>query len=185
MARIRSHGEEAEAQNAGSTALAFTADDGRLLAVLAGEGQARRRGNALRPGWRPVHTHGVLATGTFSATGEAGPSAPAHLRPGHEVTAVARFSSCQARLDGDDRRHGPRGLAVRFTLDTGVSTRPGHDEHRSVHRRQPFGVRIRLQGDEQSPGAAPDPPRLAHSGPSASGAVDVSGLLSAIQLCAV
>jgi catalase len=122
MARIRSHGEEAEAQNADATSLAFTADDGRLLAVLAGEGQARRRGNALRPGWRPVHTNGVLATGTFTATGDAGPSAPAHLRLGQEVTAVARFSSCQARLDGDDRRHGPRGLAVRFTLGTGDST---------------------------------------------------------------
>ena len=122
MARTRSRGEETREHFADAASLAFTADDGRLLASLAGEAQAMRRGNALRPGWRPVHTRGVLVTGVFTPSGGAGPSAPAHLRPGQPLAAVARFSSCQARLDGDDRRHGPRGLAVRFILANGDST---------------------------------------------------------------
>ncbi len=107
----------------GADMLSFTADDGRTLATLAGEALAKRRGNALRPGFRPVHTTGVFLSGSFTADGETLPLAPAHLTPGSpEVKVLARFSSCDPRLPANDRRHGPRGLAVRLYLSNGATT---------------------------------------------------------------
>lgn len=95
-------------------ALTFTADDGLTLARLAGEAQAKRRGGALRPGLRPVHTCGVTVTGTYRPL-DAGERTPPALRTPARVTA--RFSSCDADARPDDRRWGPRGLAVRFEAD--------------------------------------------------------------------
>ena len=109
----------------GADMLSFTADDGRTLATLAGEALAKRRGNALRPGFRPVHTTGVFLSGSFTTNpqGNPLPSAPAHLTPGAApVTVTARFSSCDPRLPANDRRHGPRGLAVRLHLSNGETT---------------------------------------------------------------
>jgi catalase len=102
--------------------LSFTADDGLLMAELAGEALAGRAGHALRPNLRPVHTRGVLMTGKFTTTGKAGPHAPAHLRGSQKLEVIARFSSCDASADADDRRMKPRGLAVRFFLPDGRST---------------------------------------------------------------
>lgn len=107
---------ESQEQEAQSRTLSFTADDGLGLAELAGEGLALRRGYALRPGWRPVHTHGVFMRGRFQPSGDARPAAPPHLRQGPPTRVLARFSGCDPRLDADDRHFGPRGLAVRFEL---------------------------------------------------------------------
>jgi catalase len=124
MARIglgptaRDHAERL----AQSTTRAFTADDGPLLAKLAGEAQAKKRGNALRAGLRPVHTCGVFVKGQFLPTGNAGSAAPAHLRGTEPLQVIARFSSCDSGKEMDDRHMDPRGLAVRFLLANGRST---------------------------------------------------------------
>jgi catalase len=107
---------------ASQTIRAFTADDGRRLAALAGEAQANRPGHPFRPGWRPVHTRGILLEGTFVPSGDAGPDAPAHLAGDQPLAVWARLSNCQADLEFSDDRSGPRGLAVRFRLPDGRST---------------------------------------------------------------
>jgi len=108
---------DAQRQVAQTTTLAFTADSGPHLAELAGEGLAKRRGDALRRHWlRPVHTRGVMVKGTFEALGNAGSGAPPYLEAGRLLPVVARFSSCSADVDIDDRHVVPRGLAVRFYL---------------------------------------------------------------------
>jgi catalase len=101
--------------------LAFTADDGPRLAALAGEGQAHKRGGALRRGLRPVHTCGTIVEGAFSASPKLGGPAPGFLTQPEPVPVVARFSACDADPDADDRRWGPRGLAVRFGLPEGAT----------------------------------------------------------------
>jgi catalase len=122
MARVRRRPDVAAGPRGDPVVLSFTADSGRELAELAGEALAKRRGNALRPRWRPVHTTGVFVTGSFKAAGVALPHAPAFLRNTSHVAATARFSSCDPRLPANDRRHGPRGLAVRLQLDDGATT---------------------------------------------------------------
>jgi catalase len=122
IARVGRSSDGATGPRADPVTLSFTGDSGRELATLAGEGVAKRRGNALRPGWRPVHTTGVFVTGCFLVTGDALMHAPAHLRPGPAIAAMARFSSCDPRLPANDRRHGPRGLAVRLSLPDGATT---------------------------------------------------------------
>jgi catalase len=108
---------DAQQQMAQTTTLAFTADSGPHLAELAGEGVAKRRGDALRRDWlRPVHTCGVMVKGTFEPSGKAGSGAPPYLEAGRLLPVVARFSSCSADVEIDDRHVVPRGLAVRFYL---------------------------------------------------------------------
>ncbi len=107
---------------AGLTIRSFTADDGRRMAELAGEAQANRRGHALRPGRRPVHTRGLAVEGQFKSNGRAGQGAPEHLAGEQTLDVWGRLSSCRADLDIDDRKPGPRGLAVRFNLADGRST---------------------------------------------------------------
>jgi catalase len=100
----------------------FTGDDGLLLAKLAGEAQANRRGNALRRGERPVHTYGVMLRGQFTPRGGHGGAAPAHLTADVSVPVIARFSTCDAHQERDDRHRLPVGLAVRFPLPGGAFT---------------------------------------------------------------
>lgn len=109
-------------QGALSAALAFTADDGPRLAALAGEGQAHKRGGALRRGLRPVHTCGTIVEGTFSGRASLPWPVPGFLSGPEAVPVVARFSDCDADPQADDRRWGPRGLAVRFELPGGATT---------------------------------------------------------------
>ena len=124
MARIRFEPDQRESlQQVGlETTLSFTADDGLHLAALAGEALARKRGGALRLGYRPVHTCGVFVRGTFVPSGGAGQGAPAHLQGTTPSRVLARFSNCDAREAVDDRRLAPRGLAVRFELVDGRTT---------------------------------------------------------------
>jgi catalase len=123
MERAKHRSDVALAPRGDPPMLWFTADDGRTLTTLAGEALAKRRGNALRPGLRPVHTTGVFLSGSFTADGATLPLAPAHLTPGSPPVAVtARFSSSDPRLPANDRRHGPRGLAVRLYLSNGATT---------------------------------------------------------------
>jgi catalase len=123
MARVkRSTAELARDELARQTMRAFTADDGRRLAALAGEALAGRRGHALRPGWRPVHTRGVLVEGQFTSFGTAGPHAPEHLATPQALPVWGRLSSCRADPEIDDRKIAPRGLAVRIWLGDGRST---------------------------------------------------------------
>jgi catalase len=105
-----------------ASAISFTADDGRALAIAAGEGVAGQRGDALRPGLRPVHTLGIFASGTFTPSGDAAGEAPPHLQGSQPVSVVARFSNGNPRTDRNDRRRDARGLAVRFTLSDGATT---------------------------------------------------------------
>ena len=182
MARNRSRGEEAEGRYPGA---ALPADDGRLLASLAGEGQAMRRGNALRPGWRPVHTHGVLLTGTFSPSGRR-----RSQRTGALAARSGRHGDCQVlELSGSPRQRrsparpaGPRrALHSRERRQHG----PRDDEHQPVHRDVTIGVHLSLKGDEQLATAANDPGSLAGCRPSDPGTIDVPVLVSAHQLCRV
>ena len=123
MARLRrATGELAQDELSRQVTRSFTADDGRYLAALAGEALAGRRGHALRPGWRPVHTRGVLVEGQFTSLGNAGPHAPDHLAAPQVLDVWGRFSSCRADLEVDDRKKAPRGLAVRIWLPDGRST---------------------------------------------------------------
>ena len=123
MARLkRATAELAQDELARQVTRSFTADDGRYFAALAGEALANRRGHALRPGWRPVHTRGVLVEGQFTALGNAGPHAPEHLATPQTLPIWGRLSSCRADLEVDDRKIAPRGLAVRFWLADGRST---------------------------------------------------------------
>jgi catalase len=123
MARLkRATGGLAQDELSRQVTRSFTADDGRYLAALAGEALAGRRGHALRPGWRPVHTRGVLVEGKFTSLGNAGPHAPEHLATDQVLDIWGRLSSCRAALEVDDRKRAPRGLAVRFWLPDGRST---------------------------------------------------------------
>ena len=107
---------DAQQRLAQTSTLSFTADSGPLMAELAGEGLAKKRGNALHGCWmRPVHTSGVMVRGTFTPSREAPPGAPAYLTGG-PLPVVARFSSCSADLQVNDKHVVPRGLAVQFEL---------------------------------------------------------------------
>src|SRR5215472_466615 len=89
---------DAEQRLAQTSTLSFTADSGPLMAELAGEGLAKKRGDALHRCWmRPVHTSGVILRGTFKPTGTPMPGAPIYLTGG-SLRVVARFSSCSADL---------------------------------------------------------------------------------------
>ena len=103
MARVRHRSDVAVPPREDPITLSFTADSGKELAALAGEALARRRGNALRPGWRPVHTSGVFVSGSFTAIGGAGPLAPTYLTPGltSQLAVTARFSQLRPTPPGE------------------------------------------------------------------------------------
>lgn len=81
--------------------------------------------SGLHPGFRPVHAKGLMCSGTFTPSPEAGKltRAPHAIRPSTPVTV--RYSDSPGLPDAPDNdpaRSGPRGIAVRFHLGEHVHT---------------------------------------------------------------
>ena len=154
----------------------------------SGARDAGRRGpgeaawNALRPGWRPVHTTRVFVRGSFARTGDAGrtrrpisgPTKPLRPRPvlqlrppppGERSSPRSPWSGGASpparRCDDGSRRHVDGSIP-------GVHTR-------RLHR----GV----QGDALPSSDALDPDGLADHGPAGPGSRDVPAGVPAAQLC--
>lgn len=79
----------------------------------------------VHPGLRPVHSHGVMAVGTFQST----PDAVALTRAPHAARATTpvtvRFSIASGlphAAENDPATSGPQGMAVRFYMDEHVHT---------------------------------------------------------------
>ncbi len=76
----------------------------------------------VHPGHRVLHAHGVGATGTFTASGDAARiTTAAHLQPGVTAAARVRFSNGTSDPDQTDGTRDGRGFAVKLTLPDGSS----------------------------------------------------------------
>ena len=81
---------------------------------------ARRFGR--HPGARALHAKGILATGSFVATTDAGRlTRAAHMR-GEPVPVLARMSNGSGNPNSPDYAPDVRGLAVSFSLPDGSAT---------------------------------------------------------------
>jgi catalase len=78
----------------------------------------------LHPGFRPAHAKGILLTGTFAPSADAGrlSRAPHFSRESTPVTARFSNSTGLPQLPDTDPNADPRGLAVRFHLAEHVHT---------------------------------------------------------------
>lgn len=79
----------------------------------------------VHPGFRPAHAKGILLTGTFSPSPEAGSltRAPHFNRNSTPVTVrFSNFAGIPNVSDNDPQGAGPRGFAVRFQLGEHVHT---------------------------------------------------------------
>ena len=77
------------------------------------------------PGFRPVHARGVMCSGTFTASPEAGKltRAPHAHRPPTPVTVrFSLTSGIPTDADNDQQAASPQGIAVRFHLGDHVHT---------------------------------------------------------------
>jgi catalase len=78
----------------------------------------------LHPGFRPVHAHGIILTGSFTASADAATlsNAPHFMQPSMLITI--RFSSSTGipLVPNNDPNANPRGFAVRFHLGKHVHT---------------------------------------------------------------
>jgi catalase len=122
----------------------------------------------IHPGFRPVHARGVMCSGTFSPSSEAGKltRAPHAIRPSSPVTVRFSMSAgVPAAADNDPQGASPQGMAVRFHL--------GEHQHTDIiaHSHNGFPVR---NGEEflefiravvaSGPGASAPPPIVAFLG---------------------
>lgn len=78
----------------------------------------------LHPGFRPAHAKGLLLTGTFTPSADAGrlTRAPHAMRESTPVTARFSDSTGLPLLPDNDPNADPRGLAIRFNLAEHVHT---------------------------------------------------------------
>jgi catalase len=77
------------------------------------------------PGFRPVHARGVMCSGTFTPSPEAGKltQAPHAVRPSTPVTVrFSLTSGIPTDADNDQAAASPQGIAVRFHLGDHVHT---------------------------------------------------------------
>jgi len=75
--------------------------------------------SGLHPGFRPAHAKGLMCTGTFTPSAEAGKltRAPHAHRPSTPVTVrYSNGTGLPTIPDNDPGRSGPRGFAIRFHL---------------------------------------------------------------------
>jgi catalase len=81
--------------------------------------------SGLHPGFRPAHAKGLMCTGTFTPSPEAGKltRAPHANQPSTPVTVRYSDSTGVPTIpDNDPQKSGPRGIAVRFHLGEHVHT---------------------------------------------------------------
>jgi catalase len=81
--------------------------------------------SGLHPGFRPAHAKGLMCSGTFTPSAEAGKltRAPHASRPSAPVTVRYSNSTGVPTIPDNDRaRSGPRGIAIRFCLAQHVHT---------------------------------------------------------------
>src|SRR5712671_5346816 len=81
--------------------------------------------SGLHPGYRPAHAKGLMCSGTFAPSPEAGKltCAPHASRKSTPVTVRYSDSTGVPTIpDNDPQRSGPRGIAVRFHLADHVHT---------------------------------------------------------------
>jgi catalase len=79
----------------------------------------------VHPGFRPAHAKGILLTGTFTPSAEAGSltRAPHLQRSSTPVTVrFSDFAGIPTVADNDPQGAGPRGFAVRFHLGEHIHT---------------------------------------------------------------
>src|SRR3989440_2569163 len=75
--------------------------------------------SGLHPGFRPAHAKGLMCSGIFTPSAEAGKltRAPHASRPSIAVTVRYSDSTGVPTIpDNDPTRSGPRGMAIRFHL---------------------------------------------------------------------
>lgn len=78
----------------------------------------------LHPGFRPAHAKGILLTGTFTPSRDAGPltRAPHITRDSTPVTVRFSNSTGLPMIPDNDANANPRGMAIRFHLAEHVHT---------------------------------------------------------------
>ena len=79
----------------------------------------------LHAGFRPVHAKGLMCSGTFTPSPEAGllTRAPHANKPSTPVTVrYSNSTGLPTVPDNDPEQSGPRGMAIRFHLDEHVHT---------------------------------------------------------------
>ena len=84
-----------------------------------------QHGGGTHPGFRPVHARGVMCSGTFTPSPEAGnlTRAPHANRPSTPVTVrFSLTSGIPTDADNDQAAASPQGVAVRFHLGDHVHT---------------------------------------------------------------
>ena len=71
------------------------------------------------PGFRPVHAKGIVCSGTFRGSGQAGSVSRAQHLQGQTVPSVIRFSNASGDPDVRDGVANARAMAVKFQLRDG------------------------------------------------------------------